>query len=283
MAKYRCALGAIPILSDRQCAMMEREAYEAQGRGYGLLPRDYNDTPLGSFCAPFSMPTIPENEWRARIDEQKRTKGRLSDLIAHHKLTVKNQGKTPLCWAFGITFAYEISILQRYGTKVRLSPASIAQRIQGVNGMSGGYGPDAIKEIGKDGIAPSSLWPDNKYGRQYDNAESKAARKKYILNEWLDLKPRNFDQLATCLLMLNATGTGFNWWRHLVCAVDLVYEGGDYGILIGNSWGTGYGENGYSVIMLPKANPDSANAPQVGLYQPSEPTGNRRVIPVGKV
>lgn len=267
-ATYKCALGDVPIFTDRQVEMMGEAAKEAPNQeGYGLIPRDYDVTPEGSFCAPFDMTPFDKATWAERLESQTRNKARLSDLLAHFKWKIKNQGQTPLCWAFAAVGAVECAILQRHRKLISLSPASVGQLIQGPNGMQGGWSSEAIKKIAEAGIAPSSLWPDNKYGRAYDNEETKAARKAYMLTEWLDLKRRNFDQVATCLLMGFPVAVGYNHWSHAIYAVDLVKQGSDWGVLIANSWGTGWSENGYGVLMGSKAVPDDATCPNVTLMQ----------------
>lgn len=268
MAKHSTGVGKVQILSDRECRSLEQLAIEAGGNAHGLIPRDYRQTPQGSFCAPFNLPTIPRNEWRDRIKEREKNKARMSDLFAHFKRKVKNQSQTPLCWSFSATSTVESAILTRHRKLISLSPASVGQLIQGVNGMAGGWSSNAIKKIAEAGICPSSLWPDTKYGRQYDNAETKAARKAYMLTEWLDLKRRSFDQLMTALLMNFTTAIGLNWWSHAIMAVDPIVEGNDdFGVLIENSWGAGWKDGGYSILMESKATPDDAVCPNVTLMQ----------------
>ena len=52
------------------------------GYARGALPRDYHRYPVGyAACAKaFDLPLIPENEWQERLEYQKATKSRLSDI-----------------------------------------------------------------------------------------------------------------------------------------------------------------------------------------------------------
>mgnify|MGYP003305974115 CR=1 FL=1 len=63
----------------------------------------------------------------------------------------------------------------------------------------------------------------------------------------------------TCLLQGLPVPVGFIWWRHLVCAMDVVvfHEPRNstdremlrcFGIRIANSWGTGWGDRGYGIL-----------------------------------
>lgn len=265
MATSETGFGKVRILTDKECQVMEQEAAAAHGEGHGLIPRDYTETPEGSFCAPWTLPNIPRGEWKERIKDREKYKARISDVYSHFGRKVKNQGKTPLCWSFAATSCVESAILVRHRKLISLSPASVGQLIQGVNGMAGGWSSNAIKKIAEAGIVPSSLWPDNKYGKQYDNQETKAERKKYLLTEWLDLKRRSFDQLMTAVLMNFTTAIGLNWWAHAIKAVDPISEGNEFGVLIENSWGPDWNDDGYSVLMEEKATPDDAVCPNVML------------------
>ncbi len=146
---------------------------------------------------------------------------------------------------------------------VLLSPASVAAPIKGYRNQ-GGWGGEALEYIVAHGVAPVADWPANAINKQYDNAASQASRQRFTVTEWWDLAPRNFDQLMTCLLLRIPVPIGLNWWHHEVCAIDpVVLSPGKFGVRFRNSWGDGYGDQGFGVLTESKATPDDAVAPRV--------------------
>jgi hypothetical protein len=147
---------------------------------------------------------------------------------------------------------------------IPLSPASVAAPIKNFRNV-GGWGSEALNYIQQHGCAPQEDWPANAIERRYDNSESQASRKKFVIDEFWELKPRNFDELATCLLYGVPVAVGYNWWGHEVMAHDLVARDGTdrYAIEIDNSWGTNWSDNGHGLLEGSKALPDEAVAPRV--------------------
>ena len=249
------------VLTDRDPVQELREF----SRGYE--ERDWNQSPYGEgYAAPFDIPLIPRSEWRERIEDMEKTESRLSDLCEREGLTVLNQGRTNFCWANGPVHCVEILRLSQGQPKVRLSPASVAAPIKNYRNV-GGWGEESLEYIVKHGIVPQELWPQDAISRQYQTDRAQKERGKYQVDEWWDLQPRNFDQLMTCLLLRIPVSVAYNWWRHLVMAVDPVALDGGFGIRIRNSWGTRWGRNGTAVFRegygRNRANPDEALAPRV--------------------
>lgn len=236
-------------------------------QGTGYQNRDWSASPLGEgYAAAFDIPLIPRSEWRDRIEDMERTKSRLTDLIDAAGLTVLSQGRTNYCWANGPVHCVEILRLSQGQPMVRLSPASVAAPIKNYRNV-GGWGEQSLGYIIEHGIVPQSMWPANSIDRRLDTKKSREERKKYKVREWCDLQPRNFDQLMTVLLLRTPASVAYNWWRHLVMAVDPVALDGGFGIRVRNSWGRKWGSNGTAVFRegygKNKANPDEALAPRV--------------------
>jgi hypothetical protein len=128
----------------------------------------------------------------------------------------------------------------------------------------GGWGSQALEYIIEKGIVPVEQWPANAISRKYYTDENLEIAEDFKVTEWYDLEPRNFGELMTCLLLRIPVAVGYNWWSHEVSAIDPVALGnGDYGVRIRNSWGMGYGTDGYAVLAERKATPDDAVAPRV--------------------
>ena len=71
----------------------------------------------------------------------------------------------------------------------------------------------------------------------------------------------SFDQMMSALLcpiMARPCTLGVMWWGHLVCATKAVKVDGQYGVVIANSWGPTWGDQGYSVLLGSKARPDES-------------------------
>lgn len=240
------------------------ESVTVQPANSGYVPRDYAVMPRGAvpagdgkFADPFDISLIPRNEWDARIEELEAKKNRLSDLRLANNIPSLNQGSTNYCWCNAVISAMMILQAKQGGVITPLSPASVAAPIKGYRNQ-GGWGAEALDYIVKNGVAPVSLWPANAINRQYDNAESQAARAKFKILEWWELESQNFDQLATLLLLGIPCPLGLNWWSHEICALDLVKTGSNsYGTRIWNSWGDdNYGTKGMGVLSESKSRGD---------------------------
>lgn len=235
------------------------------GCSKGYKKRDYNKDPYGSleYTTKFDIPLIPRDEWADRIEEMNKERALLSQLADSKKLSVLHQNGTSYCWMNGYIQAMHYLSLVMTGDFTLLSPASCAAIIKNFQNR-GGWGKDAIAFLAKHGAVPQTLWPPNAIDKKYDTAEADEARKPNRLLEWYELKPRNFDQCMTAALLRYPYGAAFNWWRHLICAVDPVVMGKDeFGILHDNSWGKGWGKEGRVIFAEGKGTPDEAHAPRV--------------------
>lgn len=237
------------------------------GFSTGFQARDYELFPEGTFGQAFDLPLIPESEYQARIEEMEKSKSRISDLVRYLKIPSRNQNGTNYCWFHGPVTAL-ICVRARMGLPyVDLSPASGAAVIKrGAN--VGGWGSAALKHLIEFGVADSAHWPHNQLrGWQQLTTDPKLIENKarYRVTEWYELRPRNMQQLMTCLLNNIPVAVGYNWWGHEVCAVDPVWLDGTYAIRIWNSWGDGWSDKGMGILQGRKMAADDAVAPRVAI------------------
>jgi len=228
--------------------------------GRGLFLRDYSESPFASGpTKPFDLQIIDPSEWKDRIREKDEKKTRNSDLADQVGLKCKNQSNTNYCWINAPVYCYESARVQAGLPLVYFSPASVGGPIKNYRNV-GGWGSQGLEYMVAHGVVPESLWPANAISRQYYD-ETLEVRAKHKVSEFYDLEPRNWEQLITCLLLNIPVAIGLNWWSHEVTAVDAVLmSNGDIGVRIRNSWGMEWGDDGYSVLVKSKANPDDAVA-----------------------
>lgn len=235
------------------------------GMGKGYEARDFEKYPLGFSAPKAEVPLLPRDEWTDRIEEMERTESRITDLTNFAGIVVKNQGRTNYCWINGVTFAVEVIRAMQGLPYVPLSPASVGCKIKNFRNQ-GGWGIEGMEYIIEHGIVPEEHWPPNAQQRKYDRDESWNIAKDFKVIEWMDVEGYNMDLIMTILIDLKLpVPVGFSWWGHLVCAVDPVVLGRrQFGYRIANSWGTGWGENGYGILTERKASKFSeAIAPRV--------------------
>lgn len=254
------------FISDLQgCPIIDDDFHPLTALGLrGRRERDYEEQPLGFMsCAPsYALPLIPRSEWDERIRDLEKSQSRIPDICDAMGLKVKDQSNTNFCWCNAPVHCLEIMRVVQGQEYVSLSPASVACPINNFKN-AGGWGTDALRYLVEHGAVPSALWPDNAIDRRYDTAESDQQRGHYQVDEWNDL-PTTFDAVADRVLSGFPVAIGLNWWGHEVTAVALMkLDGtGRYGMLIDNSWGTGWGQNGRSVLSESKATPDDAVSPR---------------------
>jgi hypothetical protein len=220
------------------------------GVSKGLEQRDYAAQGVGSlpFSAPFDIPEIPRSEWADRIRESEKYQSRLLDVALANSLPRLNQQQTSFCWINCVINAIHHTRALMGDRHVSLSPASAGGPIKGYRNQ-GGWPSDGIEYIATNGVCPVELWPANAIDKKYDNDESRDARKEFACTEWYDLKPDNFGQLVTALLLGYPVANGRMWWSHATLSIQpVILSPTEFGIMDDNSWGPGFGNKGRFIL-----------------------------------
>jgi hypothetical protein len=258
---YQSDLGTNPLIIDDSNAAQFVEKWRDEGRAFGMTPRDYRAAPFGSASFPavdLSMGAILQRSQFAdaikRADEARTTP---DDWRKAMGVPIENQGNWGYCWAHGTINAVEITYAMTGHNCPNLNPFPVAYRIKGGRNQ-GGWGEQALKGIAEFGIPEHSVWPGNKEGMsQWQLPEVVASANRHKVTASLELPQNNFAALVTSLThpkFARPVTMGLNWWGHLVCAVRAVaLPGGGFGILIVNSWGEGWGQNGCGVLVESKS------------------------------
>ena len=246
----------------------------------GLIPRDYSANPIGSYKStkpydPDEMPLIPREEWSERIADMVAKKSRINDIREINNIEVLDQNGQGYCWAYSTTMCVMMSRMMANMPYVRLSAHSVAWTIK--NGRDqGGWGAQSADFIQERGVMPVSVWPEKSMnGRDFNTPENWEKAKEFkVLESWMDLEPRQydrnmtFDQVMTCLLNRISVVGDYNWWGHSVavtCPHELdkrlrLDDPNRWGVGTPNSWGKGWGTNGYGILKGSKAIPDGGLA-----------------------
>jgi hypothetical protein len=164
----------------------------------------------------------------------------------------------------------------------------------------GGWGAQGVDFLRERGIPTSEFWPQRSMSRSNDKPETwaNAALHKFT-DGWWDLDSAEYDrnlsfqQVVTCLLLRIPVVVDYNWWSHSIVAMDAVDGASQWGItrgdsgkllsreqfdfiwgmgdpvtagtgvLILNSWGDSWSQNGAGVLSGSKAVPDGSVAPRI--------------------
>tara|TARA_R110000803_G_scaffold23906_2_gene58184 strand:+ start:6183 stop:6974 length:792 start_codon:yes stop_codon:yes gene_type:complete len=259
----------IPIYDDSNYhELLNQVDDEGIARMYGSVPRDWAKQPFGSSGVPFGdkYAIIDRSEWGDRLREQEKEKATLSDLIDHLKIPPYDQNGTNFCWAAGACMALTIARARANLPYIDLSFASIAAPINRYRNQ-GGWTANAIEYIKDHGVLPASQWPHNYY--RNDNYEDKSLRAENKIFEFIDVIDQNMDREERFDAVVSAGFYGFscavsfNFWGHAVASLGLAKAGRDWGHMIYNSWGGGYGENGKGILAGSKRSPDNCEAIRV--------------------
>lgn len=244
--------------------------------GYVERESDYLEDGV---CAAFPEEwLIPESEWPERIIEREREGWTNRQLREKYKLPPLHQNGTNYCWGNCCTQALHYNELKQGRTEwTPMSPASACARIKrGAN--EGGWMMQWIKWVLEHGINEAVDFPVNSrdIGR-YDTKVNREKAKLHIMTEFLDLVPkgrnpsRAFQELISCLLRGIPVAIALMWWRHAVLAIDAVLKNGEVGILIDNSHGPSYGDNGLAAFFGTRKIPDDQEAILVSHLMTSHP------------
>lgn len=201
------------------------------------------------------IPLIPESEWDDRIDQLERDKATIKDLCQGCELHVLDQNGTNYCWINAPTFCCMVTRLQETSRAIRYSPASGGAPIKNFANR-GGWGSQALEWFKKNGVNLQDDWPPNAINRQYYTDENKEKAKRHITLEYFKLD--NWHETGSCILAGVPVAVGYNWWSHEVTGVGVVK--GSHDLVIANSWGRKWSDDGYGVLKGQKKIPDDAVA-----------------------
>jgi hypothetical protein len=217
----------------------------------GYIPRDYKAQPRGTvaFTSPFDLKPIPKSEWKGRIDYLKEQKARLSDVVTANGLKASDQNGLPYCWAHGTVNAMRVLRAKEGQLYLDLSATAVAAQIKGFR-ESGGNTFDAIPHVAKHGVPTFKTWPQNKMDRSLVTEEMKDEASLTTLKEWYEMEPNDMEMKATSLLSGIPVIGGYSHMGHMMCDLDLIYKGDEFGVLTWNSWGETWGNFGNGTMEL---------------------------------
>ena len=244
---------------------------DGEVKGHGLVPRKHSIYPAEMFDPPGQMRIIPRSEYEDRIKEMEATKSRISDILRAQKIPSMDQGPNGYCWSHSTVKCLMIVRALNNQPYIPLSAYMVAAIIKrGAN--EGGWCGLSAKFLRDHGACSQALWPQgNRDYRKLDTPECRAdAAKHKVTEEWVDLTRDVYDQnmvdeiVNTCLLTRTPTAGDFNHMSHSVALCDLVIvEPGSIGKRYRNSWGQGWGDEGFAVLRGSKAITDGAVALRV--------------------
>lgn len=232
----------------------------------GHIARDWEIFEYGAveFAEPFPIPLIPRSEWPDRIADLERRKALVSDAMKDAKVPVLNQGSLPYCHAFAPAAALMgLRAIQGLPFKM-LSAGSIGGPATGYKATGAWIGSD-LKVIRTLGVSTTEFVPEKQVSRSgwKPGAAEEALTNRVI--EWYEL-PRQqiFDYMMTALLLGFPVCDAYTWWGHATFAADpYMSKDRKFGHRNRNSWGPGYGEDGWFVMMEGKGTPYEAYVPRV--------------------
>lgn len=230
----------------------------------GYIDRSYVDVPEFSAYPEFSGARIPRSEWKERVDY-------LDDMESQpyhwhrHGQPIMNQKNWPYCWSYGTVAAIKTAYSIQGVGHVDLNAFALAYKIKGGK-RRGGFAVEACKGVQEFGIPThSSLKEFTRTTNWSDKVSDDASRHKLV--EFEELGRRDFEGVISALIGPRPCPVtlAFSWWKHLVVGLGVTFnKSGDIGIIIANSWGTGWGDGGlskgYGIIWGDKAVPYEAVA-----------------------
>lgn len=224
-------------------------------RTRGYIDRSYIDFPEFSAYPEYSGGRLPKSEWKDRIDHLNEIGGQPYHWHkAEGRKIIHSQASWPYCWQYGVVAAVQNCLLRQGVGYVNLN--AFATAYLGKRGRrKGGFGIEGCRNIQEYGITEKEYLPEFRRTLRWPQSAKNNA-KKHKLVDFEELPKNSLESVIDAILVERCpVSVAFSWWKHLVCAVGVERKGNDYGLIIVNSWGTNWGNNGYETLWGKKAVP----------------------------
>jgi len=187
---------------------------------------------------------------------------------------VKDQGSCGSCWSFSTTGVLEGMLAKKTGQMVPMSEQNLMDCSTQNSGCNGGVVQYALNYVKSNrGIDTESSYPYE--GRQGSCRYSSAYSAGVSVSGYMSIRRGDESNLLSAVssngpvsVCINASSSGFQFYasgvfndpycssqiNHAVLAVGYGSENGDDYWLVKNSWGTGWGDNGYIKMSRNRSN-----------------------------
>ncbi len=252
-------------MADIQGFHVVDDSYGSVGtqNGTGYESRDYGAYPLVGLekAIAFTDPLIDPSEYQERIAEKTAKKSWIKDLCDQAGLKVKNQQQSSYCWIHAPTHGMEVIYVLNGGVLKVLSAFYAGSQIKGGRNQ-GGSGIQGLEWLTKHGTCQESMWEPMKF-RGTVTPEIVGNAELHQVQTFVDMDPRNEQQLITRILTNKPVTVGIPAWGHEVLLTFLVWDAGRVKFGFDNSWGAAWGTAGRGVLEGAKSRFDEAGSIEI--------------------
>ncbi len=296
------------VITDTNVALTAGVHQDQAGpRKKGLVPRDYNLYPLGSYPGEVGMHAVPDlvafdpSTFPARIKELEDTQSRLSDYRMKgwngNMIPSRDQNGKGYCWAHSGVSAHLLLRARDEMPYVDLSAYAIACIIKSY-ADEGGWGAQGLAFQMARGCPSSQFWAQQSMSRSNDKPETWANAGLHKIQEgWIDLGAQEYDrtltfnQEITSLLCRVPVIKDENWWSHSISGCDAVNGAAQWGLTRGESgklldrdefdafWGMNHPVTGGIGVRIWNSWGDSWSANGMGVLTGSQAVSDGAVAP----
>lgn len=251
MTKFQSSNVALPQTrppSGRLHGFIPTTERDEDGRSYQYRRDQFKAHCAGDFgdlCDRYGLRLIDEREWPDLIAEREASRLRWSMTAEDFDLPNLDQNGTNYCWIFAAANSLRCARFRQTGQSFYYCPTSAGARITNFRNV-GGWSTNGVRYMLDNGCNLVEDWPMNRIDRRYDTAENREKAKQHRILEAYFLD--SYNESVSCQLQDVTVPGGHNWWRHAILHTDPIMVNGRVEQEIWNSWGRGWGRNGFGTL-----------------------------------